>query len=101
MKSIYGTYKIKYHPDGLDSTTEAVEIDFTPPFKRISMFPALEEVLSVKLPSPTELSSSEVNKLLDDLCVKHNVECPLPRTSARLLDKVRLNTHISIYKYEQ
>ncbi|VVC26732.1 Hypothetical protein CINCED_3A005562 [Cinara cedri] len=88
VKSIYGSYKIKYHPDGVDSNTEAVEIDFTPPFKRIYMFPALEEALSVKLPSPTELSSSDVNELLSDLCVKHEIECPAPRTSARLLDKL-------------
>lgn len=57
------------------------------------MFPALEEILSVKLPSPTELGSSEANKLLDDLCVKHEIECPPPRTSARLLDKVNKNLY--------
>lgn len=91
VKSIYGSYKIKYHPDGIDSNTEPVEIDFTPPFKRIYMFPALEEILSVKLPNPTELASSESNKLLEDICLKHEIECPPPRTSARLLDKVKLN----------
>lgn len=73
----------------MDANTEPVEIDFTPPFKRIYMFPALEEILSVKLPSPTELASSESNKLLEDLCLKHEIECPPPRTSARLLDKVK------------
>lgn len=88
VKSIYGSYKIKYHPDGVDSTTEPVEIDFTPPFKRLYMFPALEEALSVKLPNPTELATSESNKLLENLCLKHEIECPPPRTSARLLDKV-------------
>lgn len=56
------------------------------------MFPALEEILSVKLPNPTELASSESNKLLDDICIKHEIECPPPRTSARLLDKVKFNT---------
>lgn len=55
------------------------------------MFPTLEEILSVKLPSPTELASSESNKLLEDLCLKHEIECPPPRTSARLLDKVKWN----------
>ena len=34
------------------------------------------------------LSFSEVRKFLDDQCVKHNVDCKAPRTSARLLDKV-------------
>lgn len=32
---------------------------------------------------------AEFTKFLDDLCRKHNVECGHPRTSARLLDKVK------------
>lgn len=88
VKSIFGSYKIQYHPDGVDSDTEPVELDFTPPFKRMYMFPALEEALSVKLPNPLDLSSPEANKLLEELCLKHEVECPPPKTSARLLDKV-------------
>lgn len=86
VKSIHGSYKVVYRPDG--ETGEAVEIDFTPPFKRMQMFPALEEVLKVKLPAPDQLSTPEANRLLNDLCEKHGVECPPPRTSARLLDKL-------------
>ncbi|KAG5888458.1 hypothetical protein JTB14_017186 [Gonioctena quinquepunctata] len=86
VHSIHGTYKVKYHPDGLEG--EEVEIDFTPPFKRIHMIPALEEALKAKFPPATELSSDETNKFLSNLCVKHNVECPPPRTTARLLDKL-------------
>jgi lysyl-tRNA synthetase class 2 len=88
VKSIHGTYKIKYHPDGPEG--EEVEIDFTPPFKRISMFPSLEEVLNIKLPEADRLGSPEATKFLSDLCEKHGVECPPPRTAARLLDKVTL-----------
>ena len=33
---ITGSLKIKYHPDGPD-TDRVVEIDFTPPFKKIPM----------------------------------------------------------------
>lgn len=84
--SIHGTYKIKYHPDGPDG--EEVEIDFTPPFKRIRMIPALEEALNVKFPPATELDTKTTNEFLSDLCIKHNVECSLPRTTARLLDKL-------------
>lgn len=62
------------------------------------MFPALEETLSVKLPNPTELASSESNKLLEELCLKHEIECPPPRTSARLLDKVKLNRSFLLMK---
>lgn len=81
----------------MDANTEAVEIDFTPPFKRMYMFPALEEILSVKLPSPTELATVEANKLLDNLCLKHEIECPPPRTSARLLDKVSTLIYYTFY----
>lgn len=43
---ITGSYKIKYHPDGLDSE-KVLEIDFTPPFKKIPMIKGLEEALGV------------------------------------------------------
>lgn len=65
-----------------------MEIDFTPPFRRIPMIPTLEDVLKVKFPPATELGSETTNKFLSDLCIKHNVECPAPRTTARLLDKL-------------
>ncbi|XP_033323178.2 lysyl-tRNA synthetase isoform X2 [Megalopta genalis] len=85
VKSIHGSYKIIYHPEGPEG--EAVEIDFTPPFKRVSMMKTLEEVLKVKLP-PSELGTPETNQLLSELCIKHEIECPAPRTTARLLDKL-------------
>lgn len=86
IKSIHGSYKITYHPDGPEG--EAVEIDFTPPFKRLSMIKTLEEVLKIKLPSADKLSNPETNQILSDLCTKYEIECPPPRTTARLLDKV-------------
>lgn len=49
VKHITGSYKITYHPDGQDG--QAYEIDFTPPFRRISMVYDLEKVLGVKFPS--------------------------------------------------
>ena len=86
VKHIFGKYQVTYHPDGPDG--EAVTIDFTPPFKRVNMIPALEEILKVQFPKPTELSTPEANKFLSDLCEKHGVECTPPRTTARLLDKL-------------
>ena len=32
---------------------------------------------------------TETRKILDDICVAKAVECPPPRTTARLLDKVQ------------
>lgn len=86
VQSIHGSYKVKYHPDGPEG--DEVEIDFTPPFKRIRMLPTLEEKLNVKFPKPEELTSEESNKFLSNLCTSHNIECPAPRTTARLLDKL-------------
>lgn len=88
VKSIYGTYKISYHPEG-ENSSEVVEIDFTPPFKKIRMFPTLEETLGVKLPTPDQLSTPEAVVTLKNICEKFNVECPPPQTASRLLDKVR------------
>ncbi|XP_043508628.1 lysine--tRNA ligase isoform X1 [Frieseomelitta varia] len=85
VKTIYGSYKITYHPDGPEG--EAVEIDFTPPFKRISMIKTLEEILKIKL-TPSDLSTPETNQVLSDLCTKYEIECPPPKTTARLLDKL-------------
>lgn len=86
VKQIHGTYKISYHPNGPEG--EAVEIDFTPPFKRVNMFPALEEALKIKFPPADEIGTEKGNKFLNDLCAANGVECPPPRTSARLLDKL-------------
>ncbi|XP_063972992.1 lysine--tRNA ligase isoform X1 [Diachasmimorpha longicaudata] len=86
VKSIHGGYKIHYHPNGPEG--ETVEIDFTPPFKRVSMIKTLEEKLKVKFPEADKLNTKEANQFLSDLCVKHEVDCPAPRTTARLLDKL-------------
>lgn len=83
---IFGTYKVKLHPQGPEG--EEWEIDFKPPYKRLHMFPELEKVLDTKLPPPDQLNSEDARKILSDLCEKHEIECPPPRTSARLLDKL-------------
>jgi lysyl-tRNA synthetase class 2 len=82
VKSIHGSYKVKYTPHA----GEAVEVDFTPPFRRISMVGGLEEHLNVKIPMPLE--SDEANLFLQELCKKHEVKCEAPLTTARLLDKL-------------
>jgi len=90
IKEITGGYKIQYHPHGPDG--EALDIDFTPPFKRINMIEELEKKLGVQFPPAKELHTEETNKFLNEVCVKHNVDCPAPRTNARLIDKVRCKT---------
>lgn len=39
------------------------------------------------------LLSPETRRFFDNLCTEKGVECPLPRTTARLLDKVISSTH--------
>lgn len=41
-----------------------------------------------KLSIPKDLSSQEANKYLADACEKLDVQCPPPKTTTRLLDKV-------------
>ncbi|KAG0174210.1 lysyl-tRNA synthetase [Apophysomyces sp. BC1034] len=86
VKKLFGSYKIEYHPHGPEEP--AMQIDFTPPFRRLDMIETLEEKLNVKFPSGDQLHTDETNKFLSDLCIKHNVECSAPRTNARLLDKL-------------
>lgn len=81
VHSIHGTYKIQYVTE-----SETLELDFTPPFKVIDMIGGLEQALNVKFPK--DLNSEEANKFLSDLAAKNNVECPAPRTTARLIDKL-------------
>ncbi|EDO45972.1 predicted protein [Nematostella vectensis] len=90
VKNITGGYKVTYHPEAVDADNlgKSWTVDFTPPFKRLRMIPELEKVLGVRLPSPQDFNTPEANKLLDQLCVKHEVDCAPPRTTARLLDKL-------------
>ena len=86
VKTVTGGYKVKYHPQGPGG--EEWEIDFSPPFRRVSMIPELERLLKVTFPSGEELGTEKGTAFLDDLCKKFNVDCSHPRTSARLLDKL-------------
>ncbi|KAJ9159831.1 hypothetical protein P3X46_025295 [Hevea brasiliensis] len=84
VKEITGGYKIKYHANGLDN--DPIEIDFTPPFRRIDMIEELEKMSNLNIPK--DLSSDEANKYLVDVCGRFEVKCPPPQTTARLLDKL-------------
>ncbi|KAK7354718.1 hypothetical protein VNO80_20186 [Phaseolus coccineus] len=79
-----GSYKIKYHADGIDK--EPIEIDFTPPFRRIDMIEELEKMAGLSIPK--DLLSEEANQYLKDACLKYEIKCPPPETTARLLDKL-------------
>ena len=84
VKSVTGGYKIKYHPN---ENTE-LDIDFTPPFKKIDMIEGLEKALDVKFPPSSEFGTKAFTDFLVGLCKKHKVECSPPLTNSRLLDKL-------------
>ncbi|XP_067393604.1 lysine--tRNA ligase-like isoform X2 [Emydura macquarii macquarii] len=86
VKHVTGNYKITYHPDGPEG--KAIEIDFSPPFKRVSMMEELEKAIGEKLPAPGSLDTEEAEQFLDKLCFKKGIQCSPPRTTARLLDKL-------------
>jgi len=83
VHAIKGTYKIQYHADGHDKPP--VEIDFTPPWRRISMVEGLKG-FGIDLEGK-DLASDEVNEYLKKKLVEHNMELTPPHTTARLIDK--------------
>ncbi|KAK9901864.1 hypothetical protein M0R45_001888 [Rubus argutus] len=85
VKEITGGYKVQYHSNGLDM--DPIEIDFTPPFRRIDMVEELNKIAGLNI-NPKDLSSEEVNTYLKEACKKFDIKCSPPETTARLLDKL-------------
>eukprot|EP00744_Colponema_vietnamica_P016346 GILI01022926.1.p1 GENE.GILI01022926.1~~GILI01022926.1.p1 ORF type:complete len:275 (+),score=60.31 GILI01022926.1:40-825(+) len=80
--SLTGSYKVLIHtsPSG---ARDPVTVDFTPPYRRISVVPFLEEKLNTKLPPLNDRSC--IAPLLS-LCQANNVPVSAPHTPSRLLD---------------
>eukprot|EP00798_Chlamydomonas_sp_ICE-L_P004276 gene4276-14387_t len=79
-----GSYKLQYHAQG--RAAPPVELDFTPPWRRIPLVAGLEEVLGVEFPPNLAFTSGQAFLLA--LVEKHSIPCPPPHTPARLLDKL-------------
>ena len=79
---ITGSYVVEY---AAEEGGEPTRIDFSPPWKRISMISGLEEATGEKFPL---MEAPEMPAFLEALCKKHDVECRPPRTVARLVDKL-------------
>lgn len=67
---------------------EEYKVDWSRPWKRIDMIPALEEATGEKFPPGEQLHTDETNAFLKGVLKKVNVECPPPLTNARILDKL-------------
>jgi len=75
VKDVCGSLTIEY---------QGKKLDFTPPFKRISIIEGIEAGLKEKIPRP--LDSDETNAFLRKACEDRKIECIPPYTTARLLD---------------
>jgi lysyl-tRNA synthetase class 2 len=92
VMEITGSMVLKYHvplpssnPDEPEKFEE-ITIDFTPPWRRMSMVAELERILNITIPRP--FSSGETRQFLIKVCEEKGVLCTPPQTTARLLDKL-------------
>ncbi len=79
---ITGSYVIEYAAIEGD---EPVMIDFSPPWRRISMMEGLEQATGKKFP---DLKDPSMASFLEEICAEHDIVCGAPRTVARLIDKL-------------
>ena len=84
VESIHGGTKTTFHTQ----TGEVYNVDWSAPWKRIEMIPALEEATGEKFPPGDQLHTQETNAFFKALLKKCNVECSPPQTNARMLDKL-------------
>ncbi|TMS13533.1 Lysine--tRNA ligase [Larimichthys crocea] len=83
VKHITGGYKVTYHPDGPEG--QAYEIDFTPPFRRVSMTHDLEKIMGVKFPPTGQLRLVLlVGDFLEVTCINPTFICDHPQIMSPL-----------------
>lgn len=78
--NVHGTYKVNY-----TLNEKEIELDFTPPFKRIDI---LEELRKKTEYSFANLNSEETRLELLEVCKKNEVKFAPPYTTPRILDKL-------------
>ena len=71
---INGSYLVPY---AAEEGCEPVIIDFSPPWRRVSMIGGLEEATGLKFP---HMEASEMAPFLEKICKDNNIECRPPRT---------------------
>lgn len=84
---------VKFVTGGLQTkfttqTGEEYNVDWSRPWKRIEMIPALEEACGEKFPPGDQLHTEETNAFLKRMLAKVKVDCTPPLTNARMLDKL-------------
>ncbi|KAG4413779.1 hypothetical protein IFR04_013090 [Cadophora malorum] len=84
VKTVTGSHITSY----TTQTGETHQVDWTTPWKRIEMIPALEEATGVRFPDSQQLHTDETRDFLLGLLEKHKIICSVPQTNARMLDKL-------------
>ncbi|OAL36876.1 hypothetical protein AYO20_03932 [Fonsecaea nubica] len=84
VKEVTGGHQTTFHTQN----GEVYEVNWSRPWKRIDMIPALEEATGEKFPPGDQLHTAETNEFLKRVLKKCNVTCPPPETNARMLDKL-------------
>ncbi|KAK3648338.1 lysyl-tRNA synthetase [Elasticomyces elasticus] len=67
---------------------ETYDVDWSRPWKRIDMMPALEEACGEKFPPGDQLHTQETNDFLKRMLKKTGLECTPPLTNTRMIDKM-------------
>ena len=65
---------------------ERVILDFSKPFRRVSIIPEIETKIGRKMPDLNNDNIHEVTEEIRDICKKFQVRCLEPQTLSRLLD---------------
>ena len=78
--AVFGKYTMIYTFEGKD-----VELDFTPPFKRVDILDKLREKTGYAF---INLDTEQTRLELLDICIKNNIKFPEPFTTPRILDKL-------------
>ena len=81
VKHLTGDYKVTYHP----TDDEELTLDFSPPFKKVSLIAELEKILQVTFPPADTLDTEGI---MHYWCVLHcflNVCCRSKTVSVRFM----------------
>jgi len=91
VEKICGSMKITYKVvDHSNNSSRDVEIDFTPPFKRLDLMTDLQREAGFEFPPEilANFDSEQCRQFLTEICIQRNVKCSPPQTIPRLLDKL-------------
>lgn len=77
---VFGNYKVKYTLENKE-----IELDFTPPFKRIDILTELRKKTGYHF---NNLGSEESKNEMMEICKKNEIKFPPPYTTTRILDKM-------------